>query len=245
MSVWLTAVLAGTVFATSFISGIFGMAGGMILLFVLLLFVPAASAIAIHGVIQVVANAARAWFSRRYIAWPILGLIISGIGCSALILLLIRYEPNLALIYFVVAAMPLLVWIPRRWLALDASRPGQALACGMIAGGLNLSVGLSGPTIDIFFIRTQMDRRTIIATKSATQVVSHLTKVFFYAGAALELGGGDWAAVAVAIPIAILGTRAGNFVLERMSDAGFRTWTRWIVTGIGFAFLVRGLLLVL
>lgn len=244
MSIWLAAVLATSVFVTSFVSGIFGMAGGMMLLWVLLLVMPAAGAIAVHGVIQLVSNGARAWFSRAYIAWPSLGLIVLGVLVAALALFLVRYEPDRVLIYFVVGAMPLLVWLPGRWLRLDASRPAQALLCGLVAGGLTLSVGLSGPTIDIFFIRTEMDRRTVIATKAAAQVVSHGAKVVFYAGAAFELGGGDWLAVALAAPIAILGTRAGNFVLTRMSDAGFRRWTRWIVTGIGLVYLVQGFLLV-
>src|SRR5690606_15582298 len=58
--------MAVTVFLTSLLSGIFGMAGGLILLWVLLFLFPVGPAIAIHGVIQAVANGSRAWFSRAY-----------------------------------------------------------------------------------------------------------------------------------------------------------------------------------
>jgi uncharacterized membrane protein YfcA len=233
--------LLATVFVTSFISGIFGMAGGMILLWVLLLIMPVASAIAVHGIIQVVANGSRAWFTRRYIEWRVLTIIVAGVLLAALLLLVVRYEPSLLLVYFVIGALPVLIWIPRRWLHLDVTRPSHALACGLVTGGLNLSVGLSGPTFDIFFIHTSMDRRAIIATKAATQVISHATKVLFYAGLATETLAGDWMIIAFAAPVAVLGTRAGNIVLEKMSDARFRQWTRGIVTVIGLVYLARGI----
>ncbi|WIX33405.1 hypothetical protein QO259_01735 [Salinicola sp. JS01] len=38
-----------------------------------------------------------------------------------------------------------------------------------------------------------------------------------------------------------MGTRSGNLILNRLSDGGFRTWTRWIVTVVGGYYLVRGL----
>jgi len=99
--------------------------------------------------------------------------------------------------------------------------------------------------VDIFFIRTQMDRRRIVATKAATQVVSHAAKVVFYGAVATAMGAGDWTFVLVAAPFAIAGTNVGYHILQRMSDEGFRRWTRWIVTGIGIFFLGRGLFLVL
>jgi len=244
MSVWIAAGLMVAVFVTSTLSGVFGMAGGMILLWSLLLLLPVEAAIAVHGIIQVVANGSRAWFSRVYVDWRILGLIVAGLLLSALLLLLVRYEPDARVVYFVIGLLPILVWIPKRWLALDAAKPHHAVLCGLVAGGLNLTVGLSGPTVDVFFIRTQMDRRTVIATKAATQVVSHAAKIAFYANAAVTLTGGEWGAIALAAPMAILGTRAGAAILHRMSDAGFRTWTRWIVTAIGLVYLVQGVMLV-
>ena len=140
-----------------------------------------------------------------------------------------------------IGLMPILVWIPRHWLALDASRPMHAFFCGLLGGGLNLAVGVSGPTVDIFFIRTQMDRRVIVATKAATQVVSHAAKVVFYGALATAVGAGDWLLVAVAAPFAVAGTSLGFMILQRMTDEGFRKWTRWVVTAIGVFYMGRGL----
>lgn len=241
MSVAILIGMACTVFLTSLLSGVFGMAGGLILLWILLFLMPVGTAIAVHGVIQMVSNGARAWFSRAYIDYRILSFLFFGLAVSAAVLLFLDYEPNIVVVSIAIGLMPVLVWLPVQRLHLDASRPSHALICGLVAGALTVGVGVSGPTIDIFFIRTTMDRRKVIATKAATQLISHATKVVFYWNATSALPAGDWMAVALAAPIAILGTRAGNSILQRMTDQNFRAWTRWIVTAVGAIYLVQAL----
>jgi uncharacterized membrane protein YfcA len=245
MSLLLYGFVAIAVLFTSTLSGVFGMAGGLVLLAALLTVLPVATAIAVQGAIQIVANGSRAFLSRKYIDWRILGMICVGLVAAAILLFILRYTPDLATVCIAIGLMPILVWIPKDWLALDASKPLHAFLCGLFGGGLNLTVGVSGPTVDIFFIRTQMDRRTIVATKAATQVVSHAAKVVFYGAAASAMVAGDWLIVLVAAPFAIAGTSLGYHILQRLSDAGFRAWTRWIVTFIGIFYLLRGLSLLL
>jgi uncharacterized membrane protein YfcA len=79
MFAFLTAAfVALAVFATSALSGVFGMAGGLVLLAILLAMLPVATAIAVQGAIQIVANGSRAWFSRAHIDWRVLGVICTG-----------------------------------------------------------------------------------------------------------------------------------------------------------------------
>lgn len=234
--------MAVTVFLTSLLSGIFGMAGGLILLWVLLFLYPVGTAIAIQGVIQMVSNGSRAWFSRRYIDWRILSILCAGVAVSAVILFLTNYTPSLIVVLIGVGLMPILVWLPVNRLQLDASRPSHAFLAGLLSGAMTISVGVAGPTIDIFFIRTQMDRRKIIATKASIQTLSHLTKIAFYWDAASSLPTVDTIAVLIAAPVAILGALAGNGILQKMTDANFRAWTRWVVTGVGAVYLAQGLM---
>ena len=243
----LGAVLAllGAVFLTSTLSGVFGMAGGLILLGILLALLPVGTAIAVQGAIQIIANGSRAWLSRAFIDWRIMGWITLGLLVSATILFIVRYTPDLAVVCIAIGLLPILVWIPADWLRLDASKPHHAMLCGMLGGGLNLAVGVSGPTVDIFFIRTAMDRRRIVATKAAVQVLSHGAKVVFYWNATMVLSAGEWLGVALAAPFAVAGTSAGYWILQRVTDANFRSWTRWIVSAIGIFYLARGLSLVL
>lgn len=245
MSLWVSAALLLAVFGTSTLSGVFGMAGGLVLLGILLAILPVGTAIAVQGAIQIVANGSRAFMSRAYIDWKILGMICLGLLVAGIILFIVRYTPDLTTVCIAIGLLPILVWIPKSWLELDASKPMHAFFCGLLGGGLNLAVGVSGPTVDIFFIRTQMDRRKIIATKAATQVVSHAAKVVFYWNAAMVLTPLEWGAIALAAPFAIAGTSAGHWILQRLTDANFRSWTRWIVTAIGIFYLGRGISLLI
>jgi uncharacterized membrane protein YfcA len=233
------------VFLTSMLSGVFGMAGGLVLLWFLLLSFPATTAIAVHGVIQMTANASRAWLSRRFIIWRVVALMTIGVVLAALGLLMISYTPDVAIVSLLIGLMPLMVWMPKHWIYLDATRTSHALVCGLVSGGLSIAAGLSGPLIDIFFIRTRMDRRSVVATKAMIQVIAHIIKILFYLGAALSLSRGEWTIILLAAPLAIIGTTAGNVILKRLTDANFRAWTRWIVTVIGTFYFVQGLTMVL
>jgi uncharacterized membrane protein YfcA len=140
----LAGLVALAVFFTSTLSGVFGMAGGLLLLALLLSVLPVATAIAVQGAIQIIANGSRAWFSREYIDWPILGVICLGLLSAAVALFILRYTPDLATVCIGIGLMPILVWIPRKWLSLDASRPVHAYLCGVMSGALNLAVGVAG-----------------------------------------------------------------------------------------------------
>jgi len=61
------AVVAVAVVVTSFISGVFGMAGGMLLLGLLLLFMDVAPAMVFFGVTQLAANGWRSALWWRYV----------------------------------------------------------------------------------------------------------------------------------------------------------------------------------
>ncbi|BBI64671.1 TSUP family transporter [Vreelandella sulfidaeris] len=243
MSLWIGVALVSVVFFTSMLSGVFGMAGGLVLLWFLLLVFPAGTAMAVHGVIQLTANGSRAWLSRHYIVWRIVAFMALGVLSAAGLLLLFNYSPNAASVSLLIGLLPILVWLPKRWFHLNANRASHAFCCGIASGGLTIAAGVSGPLIDIFFVRSRMDRRQVVATKAMIQVVAHSIKIIFYLGAAMALSAGEWGIVLLAAPFAMLGTQAGNRILHRLTDANFRIWTRWIVTGIGIFYFLQGLFL--
>ncbi len=227
---------------TSAISGVLGMAGGLLLMGALALVLPVSAALVTHGLIQMAANGWRAVLHRQHVQWRIVGLYVVGSAVAALIVALLSYTPSKPLLYLMLGLVPGLTWLPKRVLQLDAARPPQALVCGLLVTGLNLLAGVAGPLLDIFFIRTDLTRHRIVATKAATQVFSHLAKVVVYGAPLVRLGGPGlppaWV-FAVAVPLAMLGTVAGGWVLDRMSDRHFLAWTRWVVTGIGAVYLVQ------
>ena len=227
---------------TSAVSGVFGMAGGLMLMGVLALALPVSAALVTHGLIQMAANGWRALLHRRHVQWRIVGLYAVGSAVAGGIVALLSYTPSKPLLYLLLGLVPGLTWLPRRILQLDAAKPFHALVSGLLVTGLNLLAGVAGPLLDIFFIRTDLTRHRIVATKAATQVFSHLAKVLVYGAPLVRTGGPGmpplWVFV-IAIPLALAGTLAGGWALDRVSDKRFLAWTRWIVTGIGVVYLIQ------
>lgn len=237
-------ILLVATFVTAFISGVFGMAGGLILMGVLALILPVSSAMVVHGVVQSFSNGWRAIIHARWIDWRILGIYLFGSGTAAALLVFAAFELPKAWLFIVLGLVPAVIWVPKKWIHLDAAKPHHAVACGFTVTGLNTIAGVSGPLLDTFFAETERDRRCIVATKAATQVVSHFVKIGYYILPALNAGAlpqAHW--LLIAAPLAIIGTTLGARFLTLMSDMQFRKWTKWIVTGIGTIYVIRGIML--
>ncbi|WP_397394168.1 TSUP family transporter [Phenylobacterium sp.] len=241
-------VLLVAAFATALLSGVFGMAGGLVLMGVLALILPVQAAFVTHGVLQLAANGWRALIQRNHIRWAVIGWYGLGAVAASLLVLVLAFSPSRPLLFLCLGLTPFLTWLPGDRLRLDAARPAHAVLAGLSVTGLNLTAGVAGPLLDIFFVRTDMSRHAVVATKAATQVLAHLAKTVVYGVGLLQLGGQGMPPVwllALALPLSFAGTAVGARLLDRMSDAGFRRWTRWIVTGIGVAYLVQAARLML
>lgn len=233
---------AATVLVTSFIAGIFGMAGGMLLMGVLLFIVSVPDAMVLHGVAQMASNGWRAVLWSRYILWGIVARYILGLFAASIVFLSLIIVPDERMVLLLLGIIPFAGrMIPERALP-QATRRGGAELCGFICTSLQLLSGVSGPLLDMFFVRSDLDRRAVVATKAACQVMTHLAKLLYFG---LLLGGAtdavlDPVVLSLAVGMAVLGTSAGRIVLERMTDQSFRKYTWRIVMGIGCIYLLRG-----
>ena len=235
------AVIAAA-FATATLSGIFGIAGGLILMGVLALLLPVTAAFVTQGLLQMVANGWRVIVHHRHVQWRIVVLCAVGSAMAGAIVAAVAFTPSKPLLYLMLGLVPALIWLPQGRFGLDAARTLPALTCGLIVTTLNLTAGAAGPLLDIFFVRTVLNRHQIVATKAATQVFSHLAKVIVFGGMLLKSRAAGmppaWV-FALAVPVSMAGTILGGRILDRMSDVNFKRWTRWIVTAIGVGYLLR------
>jgi uncharacterized membrane protein YfcA len=102
--------------------------------------------------------------------------------------------------------------------------------------------GVSGPVLDVFFVRSEMDRRSVVATKASTQVLGHFVKIAFFGALVTSAPRGTvdpWLG-ATMVALAITGTTLARRILERMTDASFRQWTRWTVMTTAVVYLASG-----
>lgn len=253
MSTAVTAIILVATLVTAAISGIFGMAGGLLLMGVLAAFVPVATAMVLHGFIQIISNFSRALLLRKHISWVIIGRYSVGIAGAIALIALIAWRPDQRTVFLMLGLTAFLVWIPKSWIEINVERRFQAEACGFMVQTLNTLSGVAGPLLDLFFVKTELSRQTVVATKAATQVMAHAVKIAFWGvpliailsqpdGAAAASFPPLWAFAAI-VPLSLFGTWLGGLVLERMTDANFRTWTKWIVTATGAVYLFQGVTL--
>jgi uncharacterized membrane protein YfcA len=244
ISLTLAIALAATILGTAFISGIFGMAGGMILIGILLVIMPVAAAMVLHGVTQMASNGWRAWLWRTHIQWPIVAWYGGGAVVATLIFCAAQVAPGKPLTLVVLGLLSLAgLLMPSRF-APDILRRGDAIGCGVLCTSLQLVAGVSGPIFDVFFVRSEMGRKEVVATKAAIQSLGHFLKVAYF-GQLLTAGGSEVApwAVAIAVVMAMSGTQLSRKVLDAISDAQFRSWTRALIATLAILYLVHGVVL--
>lgn len=236
-----------TVLFTSTLSGVFGMAGGMVLMGALLLLLPVPQAMVAHGLLQFAANGSRAVMLSRHVRGPILAAYSVGAVFAAGALLVVDVVPSTPLVYLALGLMPLAAWLPADRVRLDAAQPRHAALCGATVTAMHVAAGASGPLLDLFFARSPLDRHAIVATKAATQVLAHVLKVLFYLWLARGTSLGalpPWPWLVSGFGLSLLGTWIGGLILNRMSDRSFLRWTRWLITSIGAVYLAQALRLI-
>jgi len=235
-------VLSLAAFATSTVSAILGMAGGIALLAVMALLVPPASVVPIHGVVQLASNFTRSIAYLKSVHWPVffrfappaaLGMFAAawlwsgdklswfkpGIGAFILIFLVWRrFKPKMR-------NLPMAVYVP----------------LGLAAGFLSIWVGATGPFIAPFFLRDDFEKERVIATKAVCQSWLHFLKL----PAFLALGydyRGDVPLLAVLLACVVAGTAFGKRLLSRIEEASFVFYYECVLGAIAASLLLEPLL---
>jgi uncharacterized membrane protein YfcA len=238
------ALIGFTIISTSFLSGLFGMAGGMILLGVLLVYFDVATGMVIFSVIQFVANGWRAALWWRFVLWRIFFVYLLGAALSFAIMRYVAIVPSKAAVYLSLGLLPFLIeLLPAR------ARPniewrGVPFITGFLTTIIQLLSGVGGLFLDIFFQKSMLDRKTTIATKAVTQTFSHVVRAVYFGSFTGLVDAVPLWVFAPAIILSMAGTSLAALILERMTDVGFRQWTRRVIFAVSAIFLVRGLMLV-
>ena len=232
-------------FATAFLSSIFGMLGGLILMGILISFLSVGPAMVLHGLIQATSNGYRAWLNRKDINWKIISMLLIGSILALIFLFFIAFEPSQILIIFALGLLPYIAWIVPKQLALDITKTGTGVIAGSVVVITNLVAGVGGPLLDIFFQRVDMTRHQVVATKAVAQTIGHISKIIFFGGL-LTYSLKNWPEpifLLLAIFLSVVGTTLGKKVLDIIDDEIFFRWTQRIVLSVGAVFIGRGIFL--
>jgi uncharacterized membrane protein YfcA len=228
---------------TSFLSGIFGMAGGLILIGILLALMPLPDAMMLHGVTQLASNGWRGLLWWRHIRWRAMAFYVAGCLVGLAVWSLWRYVPDKAVALLLLGVTPFLVRLAPEGLKADPENPIQGVIYGAACMSLILLTGVAGPLIDTYFLGGKLDRREIVATKSACQVFGHTAKLAYFGGIIEQTGSVDPLVAVLAIVASMVGTTLAARVLEAMTDKQFRSWANAIITVIACYYVAHGMVL--
>jgi uncharacterized membrane protein YfcA len=233
------AIIGVTIVFSSVVSGVFGMAGGMVLLGVLLVYFDVATGMLLFSIIQLTANGWRALHWRRFVLWPIFYQYVAGGVLAFAVMRYIAYVPNKAMVYILLGLMPFSVEILPASMRPNIEWRYVPLITGIFTTVIQFLAGVCGQFLDIFLNKSKLDRKTTKATKAITQTFSHILRAAYF-GSLAGIGDLRFAEWGPGILLALVGAIAAPFVVERMSDHGFRQWTRGIIFTIATIYLVRG-----
>ena len=178
LSLPLAAGFAAAIVSTSFISGIFGMAGGMILMGILLAFMPLAPAMVLHGLVQMASRGRRAWQWGADIDWRIVAHYAASAhrnhgdrpaafkASKSIALIIVGLTPFLGL-RFPVSSRPTLDGLATVWLR----RPLHPVAA---PGRCVRSSSMSSSCAHSSTAGEQ------VATKAAVQLIGHVLKAAYF-----------------------------------------------------------------
>lgn len=245
ISVIVSIILLSTLF-TSFLSSIFGMLGGLILMGVFLTILPVGEAMILHGLIQLTSNGYRAWLNKKDIIWPIILFIFIGNILALISFFYIAFIPNRITILLCLGFLPFLAWaLPHRF-TLDIRNKFISFLAGMVVVASNLFSGTGGPLLDTFFQRVEMSRYQVVATKAIAQSLGHISKIIFYGGLVVSASINNWPAIWLifsAMILSVIGTTFGKKILDQIKDEFFFNWTQRIILCLATLFICRALYL--
>jgi uncharacterized membrane protein YfcA len=230
-------LLVGVSFFTSALTAAFGIGGGVAMLGALAGTVPPAMIVAVHGVVQFGSNIGRAILQRAHILWRLTALFtvgsVIGAGLGAAVFTALPEKLLLALLGLFILLM---TWLPKpRIPGLETT--GVFLG-GIIATFVTMFVGATGPFVQALFLPMGLEKRVLVATHAACNVIQHGLKALAFGWLGFNFA--DWAPLLIAmIASGFLGTWLGTRLLERLPEALFKTILKWLLTLLALDLLRR------
>ena len=221
-------------FATSILSALAGLGGGILLLAVIVQFFAPTTAIPIHGGIQLASNGSRAFILREHIAWrPVAWASLLLFPASLLGAAVATWMPEQATRLAIGVFVLIVAWRPNmlKWKGSDRLPDRAMIPVGAVSGFLNSTVGASGPVTSPFFKAVTAGHIAFVATAGASQVLAHLSKIvaFSFEGfsplnhvAVIGVGAGG----------VILGSWVGTRLLGRISEQHLNTLFKLVLTAL-------------
>ena len=195
--------------------------GGVLFLSVLTFFVTYQSLIPIHGAVQLFSNSSRTWILRKHIKKEFFWFFMLGCMAGVLIaIFLIGTVKSKTIPYLLISALIFYsIFRPKKLPQMIIPNWGFIFV-GIVSGILGMVIGATGPFLAPFFLRDDLSKEEIVATKSSMQTFVHFTKIpaFLYLGFSYKE---NILLIAILCISAIVGTNVGVRILRGIDEKLF------------------------
>ncbi len=224
-------------FVSATLAAVIGLGGGMILISVVPIFLPADAIIPIHGVSQLASNLSRVAFSIRRVLWSLLLPFITGslaglaIAWALLSEIALSWLPVGIGLYIIVS-----VWLPN----LQARLSGLAnvYVIGGLQTGLGSVVGATGPLTTALLRKLSEDKDSIVSTNALFMSFTHAAKVALFAS--LGFAYADYWNILIWMIIgAILGSYVGTKIRAKIDNLHFLIILKWVLTVLALKMIIE------
>lgn len=215
---------------TSVISAIAGMGGGVLLISLMTFVLPYTAIVPIHGVVQFVSNSSRAFYLRKNVRLDFFVpfVLATPIGLVIAYQILSRFtRPDF---YYLLLALFILyvVFKPKHLPQIMLRKKGWA-TLGAFAALQGSLMGAAGPLIAPFYIRDDLSKEEVIATKAAQQLVIHFSKIPLFLS--LDFNYSQYSLTIIAMSVAaMLGTFSGVKILAHFEERMFKKIFKSVLT---------------
>jgi len=232
-------IIFGTATLTAAISSTLGMAGGLVLLSVMTLFMDLREAIPLHGFAQLCSNIGRVSNFRKNIHWGITLrfslLVLPGayLGIRAAGL------TNKFILEIIVSLV--MLWIVHSKPKTNSFRHHHNffIILGFLSSFIGVIAGATGPLIVPFFMGIGLEKKEMVATKASCQSIVQFIKLpafFFFAHVQLLSYTKFFTLFIIA---AIIGSWLGKKIIDRLSEDKYEFMIRWSVTLLALNQIIR------
>lgn len=234
-------ILVVAALLASIVSGMTGMGGGTILLAVMASVVETSSVVPLHAGVQLVSNSTRVVLFFKHIRWRILLLFMAGIVPGALVGIFIFRLIDKDVVKLLMGIFILLItYLPKSKKQIKVSY-NLFFPVGLVAGVIGIFFGAIGPFIAPFFVRKDILKEELVATKAACQAVTHVIKIFLFGFIGINVMD-MWKIFLPLCAMVIIGTLIGKKFLGRMSDKFFKKLFKVMLTVISLNIIISQLI---
>jgi len=213
------------------------MGGGTILLAIIASIVDTAYIVPLHGTVQLISSSTRLILFFKSIKWNIILFFIIGVLPGAFLGIYIFKLLDKDIIKLLMGIFILLITYVPKSKKESTSTFVIFLPVGFVSGLIGIFFGAIGPFIATFFVRKDVIKEELVATKATCQAITHIIKIplFGFIGANVLV---HWNILLYLCLAVIIGTIVGKNMLNKMSDTTFKKIFNLLLTIVALRIII-------